>query len=90
MTAERNYAVAIATLGAWFKSLAPVFQPMRCKTKTSRSLYTHGFSGALSKLQVIAGNSDWLIGLFAPAVIGRSNYFGIVFFFFNGPLKTAL
>ena len=78
MTAERNYAVVIATLVAWLKSLAPVFQPMRCKTKTSRS-FMHGFSGALSKLQVIAGNSDWLIGLLAPAVIGRSNYFGIGF-----------
>ena len=39
----------------------------------------HGFSGALSKSQVIAGNSDWLMGLLAPAVIGRSNYFGIGF-----------
>ena len=31
------------------------------------------FSRALSKLQVIARNSDWFIALFAPVVIGRSN-----------------
>ena len=47
----------------------------------------HGFSRALSKLQVIAGNSDWLIALFAPVVIGRSNYFVIGF---SKDLKTAL
>ena len=30
----------------------------------------------MSKLQVIAVKSDWFITLFAPVVIGRSNYFG--------------
>ena len=35
------------------------------------------FSHALGnyKLQVIARNSAWLLGLFAPVVIGRNNYF---------------
>ena len=33
------------------------------------------FSRPLSKLQVIARNSDWFIAMFAPVVIGRSNYF---------------
>ena len=37
---------------------------------------TDDFSRALSELQVIASNSDWLITLSAPVVIGRSNYFG--------------
>ena len=37
------------------------------------------FSRPLSKLQVIARNSDWFIALFAPNVIGRSDYFGIGF-----------
>ena len=39
----------------------------------------HDFSYALSKLQVIAKNSDWFIMLFAPIVIGESNNFGIGF-----------
>ena len=37
------------------------------------------FSSALSKLQIIARNSDWFITLFAAVVIGRSDYFGIGF-----------
>ena len=36
------------------------------------------FSRALSKLQVIASDSDWFIALFSPVVIGRSNNFDIV------------
>ena len=35
------------------------------------------FSRALSKLRFISRNSDWLITLLAPSVIGRSNYFGV-------------
>ena len=37
------------------------------------------FSRALSKLQVIASDSDWFIALFSFVVIGRSNNFDIVF-----------
>ena len=37
---------------------------------------TRCFSRALSELQVIVDNCDWLIALFAPVVIGWSNYFG--------------
>ena len=33
----------------------------------------------LSKLQVTAGNSDWLIKLFAPVVIARGNNISIGF-----------
>ena len=40
---------------------------------------TRDFSRALSELQVIARKFDWFIALFSPVVIGRSNYFGIVF-----------
>ena len=36
MTVESNYVIAIATLRDWLKRLAPVFQPMRIKTKTKR------------------------------------------------------
>ena len=38
------------------------------------------FSHALSMLDVIASNFDWFIVLFAPVVIGWSNYIGIGFF----------
>ena len=71
MTLESNDAIATATPGDWLKNLAPVFQPMRSKTK--RTL----FSRTLSKLQAIMRNSNWLIVLFAHAVIGRSNDFGV-------------
>ena len=46
------------------------------------------FSRPLSKLQVIARNSDWFITLFAPVKIGRRNYFSNCFF--DRHLKTAL
>ena len=67
--------IAIATLSDWLKRLAPVFQPMRCKTKTNRTMYAW-FSCASSELQVICGNCDWFIALAAPVVIGRSSCFG--------------
>ena len=60
-----------------FKNLASVLQPMRSKIKTNRT-FTHDFSRALSKLQVIARYSNWFIVLFAPAVIGRSNYLALL------------
>ena len=70
-TIESNYAIAIAALCDWLiKNIAQVFQPMRSKTKTKRTLFAR-FFGALSKLKVIAGNSDWFIALFAPVVITK-------------------
>ena len=39
MTVESNYVTAIATLSDWLKRLEPVFQPMRRKTKTNRTMY---------------------------------------------------
>ena len=38
MTVESNYVIAIATLSDWLKRLAPVFQPMRSKTKPNRTM----------------------------------------------------
>ena len=35
MTVGSNYVTVIATLSDWLKMLAPVFQPMRIKTKTN-------------------------------------------------------
>ena len=70
MTVESNYVIAIATLSDWLKRLAPVFQPMRRKTKPNRTMYCRrDFSRASSELQVIARNCDWFIALPAPVVI---------------------
>ena len=41
----------------------------------------------LSKLRVIAKNSDWFIALFVPVVIGRNNYFVLLL---DSHLKTSL
>ena len=73
MTVESNYVIAIAAHGDWLKRLAPVFQPMRSKTKTNRAMHASG------ELQVIAKNCDWFMELFVPVVIGRSNCFGFGF-----------
>ena len=78
MTVESNYAIAIATLSDWLKRLAPVFQPMRSKTKTIAPC-TRDFFRVLSELQVIARNCDWSIAVFAPIVIDRSNPLVLVF-----------
>ena len=59
----------------WLTKLAPLSQPMRCKTKTNRPR-SHEFSRAWRLLHVFALNSDWFIALFAPVVIGQGNYFG--------------
>ena len=67
-------------------NVAPVFQQMKSKTKTSSAIpCTRDFSRALRKLLVITRSSDWFIALFASVVIGWSNYFGIY-----SHLKTAL
>ena len=76
MTVESYYVIANATLSDWLKRLAPVFQPMRIKTKTNRN---RDFSRTSSELQVIARNCDWFMELFVPVVIGRSNCFGFGF-----------
>ena len=44
MTFDSNCAIAIATLCDWFKNLAPVYQPMRRKTKRNRDLHARFFS----------------------------------------------
>mgnify|MGYP000205830385 CR=1 FL=1 len=86
MTVERNHPIAIATLSDWFKNLAIVFQPIENAKPKPTAPCTCDFSRALSKLQVNVRNSDWFDALFAPVVIGRSNFFGIGF---SSHLKTA-
>lgn len=65
MTVERTtYAIAVTVkLGGWLKNLIrPVFQPMKTRTQT---------------FTAIAWTSDWFFVLFAPVVVGWSDYFGI-------------
>ena len=69
---ENNCVIAIATHRDWITNLAPVFQPMRCKTKFNSTSRAPFFA-------VIVRNSAWFIALFAPVVIGWSNELGIAF-----------
>lgn len=75
MIVESNDAMVIVTLSNWLKNFAPVFQAVRGKIPPG----ARDFPRVLSKSQVIANASDCFIMLCAPAVIGRSYYFGIVF-----------
>ena len=52
MTVESSYAIAIATLSDWLKDLASVFQPMRSKTKTNRTLHARFFP----RFEQVTGN----------------------------------
>ena len=85
MTVESNHATTIATLSDWLKRLAPVFQPMRSKTKTNRTLYARFFS----RFEQVR-NSDLFITLFAPVVIGWSNYLGTGFSLYSKETKASL
>lgn len=58
MVFKSNYAIAIAALSAKAKLIAQCIRD---------------FHRALSKFQLITRNSEWLIALVAPIVIGRSN-----------------
>ena len=68
MTVKGNDAISIATFSDWLKNLAPILR----NNEKPRTPCTRDVSRALSKLDVIAQNSDWFIALFAPDVIGSS------------------
>ena len=59
----------------WLKNWRESFKPI---TKSSNRNHVITFDSHL-KSALIARNSDWFLVLFAPVVIGRSNYFGIGF-----------
>ena len=77
MTVEINYAIAIAIM-IGLKISRQLFSQREPKQNQTAAC-TRDFSRALNKLQIIARNSDWLIALLTPVVIGQSNYFGIGF-----------
>lgn len=76
MTVESNYLIAIVMLSDWLKNLGRVFQPIKSRPKSIVPCM-HDFSCALSKLEVIAWNSDLFVTPIALVVIGQNNYFGI-------------
>ena len=69
------FLFCITTLCDWLIKLAPLSQPIRCKTKTNRASLACFFP-RLAPVILFALNSDWFIALLAPVVIGQSNYFG--------------
>ena len=76
MSVENNYTIAIDTPIDWPKNLAPVFSTNEEQNqKQSQLVSRRNFSCALSRLQVIARNSDWFIGCFA-SVFDWPGYFG--------------
>ena len=68
MTLESNYAIAIATLGHWLKNLVLVYEPMRNKTKTNRTLHARFFA----RFEQVTSNC-WEFCLLPADVIDRSN-----------------
>ena len=66
---------AIVTLMIGLKISRHFFNQWEAKPKQIAPC-TRDFCRVSSKLQVIARNSDWFIALFAPVVIGPTNYFG--------------
>ena len=87
MTVESNYVIAIAALSDWLKRLTPVFQPMRSKTKTNRTLYASFFP----RFERVTGNcSDlWLVHRAVCSCCDWSEWFPWSWFF-DSHLKTAL
>ena len=75
---ERSHAIIkITTLSDWLKYLVPVFQLIKPKPKPIAPC-TCAFFRPLSKLKVIARNSELFVVPFAPVVIGRSIEFLLV------------
>ena len=68
-------AFAFTTLRDWLKRFAPLFHPIRSKTKTNGVIA----SRALRQLHVITSSFDWFTVLSVFFVIGSSNYFGFGF-----------
>ena len=79
MTVKSNYHMFwLLCLAMGLKILNQFFNQWEAKWK-SMTPWKCNFFCALSKLLVIARNFDWFVTLFAPVVIGCSNYFGTGF-----------
>ena len=74
MTVESNFTrLQLLRLVIGLKNLAPVSSTIK-KENQNQSRFAHAIFPAL-----LANYGNWFSALFAPAVIGRSNYFGICF-----------
>ena len=80
-------AIATVTLSDWLRSLAPVFQPMRNKTKTNRTLHARSFprceqaTDNCSEVWLVhravfscCDWSEWLFGTVFSTVISKPLY----------------
>ena len=66
VTVESHCAIAIVTLKDWLKKSRASFSTNDNQNQNQLHLACAcDFCRALSKLNVIGGNSDWFIGLFA-------------------------
>ena len=68
----------MASLCDWRKNSRHCLILWKEEPKPMLLAWTCAFHRALSRLHVIASNSDWLIALFRPVVIGWSNCFGLI------------
>ena len=83
MTVESYYVIAIATLSYWLKRLAPIFQPMRIKTKTNGTMYAWFFPALRASyrwlLGILIGSWSclfllWLVGVIALVLVFRQSF----------------
>ena len=65
------------TLCDWSRKLAPLSQPIRCKTRTNRDLVT-SISRARGGLRVFILSPHWLILIFTVVLIGCCDVCGVV------------
>ena len=79
MTVESNYVITIATLSDWLKRLALVFQPMRRKTKTNRTVYAWFFP----RFERVTGNCYELRLVFRQSFENRSSINVIIIILFG-------
>ena len=72
------FGFALLRYAIGVKTLAPLFHPIRSKTKTNRDSL-HRFSRASRQLHVRASSFDWLTGFSVCFVIGQNGFFGFGF-----------
>ena len=73
----------ITTLSNWFKKFAPLFRPIRSKTKANHDSHARTFSRSSHRSHVLASRFDWFSGFSVSFEIGQGKCFGT-------QLKTVL
>ena len=72
----------------WLKKFAPIFHPIRSKTKPNRDWHSHAFSRALRQLPVITSSFDWFTVLCVCSLWLAELL--LWFWFYDTQLKTTL